>query len=138
MVTLIVGKKGAGKPKKLVDLANEATKNASGNVVVVEVKTKLTLDISHEARLISLEPYNVSGAEALYGFVAGICAGNYDVQEIFVDSVLHILGNDAELAAFVEKVETLAKMAETKVTFSVSMAEEELPEAVKSFATIVA
>ena len=60
MVTLIVGKKGAGKTKKLVDLANEATKNASGNVVVVEVKTKLTLDISHEARLISLEPYNVS------------------------------------------------------------------------------
>ena len=60
------------------------------------------------------------------------------MQEIFVDSVLHMLGNDAELAVFVEKIETLAKMAETKVTFSVSMAEEELPEAVKSFATIVA
>ncbi|MDD5953190.1 MAG: hypothetical protein PUC32_06035 [Oscillospiraceae bacterium] len=138
MVTLIVGKKGAGKTKKLVDAANAAAKSASGNVVVVEVKTKLTLDISHEARLITLQPYEVSGADALYGFVAGICAGNYDVQEIFVDSVLQILDNDSDLAPFIEKVDKLAKMAETKVTFSVSMAEEDLPESLKDLVTIVA
>lgn len=138
MVTLIVGKKGSGKTKKLIDAANAAVKTASGNVVVVEVKTKLTLDISHEARLISLEPYDVKGMDALYGFVSGICAGNYDVQEIFIDSVLRILDNDADLAAFIEKIEKLAKFAETKVTFSVSMAEEEIPESVKAIANIIA
>lgn len=138
MVTLIVGKKGAGKTKKLVDAANTAAKTASGNVVVVEVKTKLTLDISHEARLVTLAPYNVKGADELYGFIAGICAGNYDVQEIFVDSVLQTLGDDADFAAFVEKIETLAKFAETKVTMSVSMAEEEVPESVRALANIIA
>lgn len=138
MVTLIVGKKGSGKTKKLVDAANAATATASGSVVVVEPKTKLTLDIKHEARLISLEPYNVAGAEALYGFVAGICAGNYDVQEIFIDSVIRILNEGDDLAVFIEKIEKLAALAETKVTFSVSMAEEEIPEAVKAIVNIVA
>jgi hypothetical protein len=138
MVTLIVGKKGSGKTKKLVDAANAAAATASGSVVVIEPKTKLTLEIKHEARLISLEDYAVKGAEELYGFVAGICAGNYDVQEIFVDSVMRILNEGDDLTAFFGKIEKLANQAETKVTFSVSLAEEEIPEAAKALATVIA
>ncbi len=138
MVTLIVGKKGSGKTKKLVDAANAAAVTASGSVVVAEPKNKLTLDIKHEARLISLEPYSVKGADELYGFVAGICAGNYDVQEIFIDSVMRILNEGDDLAAFLEKIEKLANLAETKVTLSISLAEEEIPEAVKTIVNIVA
>ena len=92
MITLLTGKKGSGKTKKLIEMANEAVKNSNGNVVVVEKGLKLTYDISHAARLIDIDSYDVQGGKGLYGFLAGICAGNYDVTDIFVDSALKIAG----------------------------------------------
>ena len=136
MVTLIVGRKGSGKTKKLVDAANEAARTVSGNVVVVEPKEKLTREIAHEARLISLEPYNIQDADQLFGFLCGICASNYDIQEIFVDSVLRVIG-EASLSPFIDKIEKLAEYAETKITFSVSVAEEDVPEELQSRVEIV-
>ena len=138
MVTLIVGNKGSGKTKKLVDAANAAAKTVSGNVVVIEPKAKLMTEITHEARLIALADYDVCGADAMYGFLAGICAGNYDVQEIFVDSIMKVLGEDADLAAFVQKIDALAKKAETKVTLSVSMGEADIPAELKEIVNVIA
>ena len=138
MITLIVGKKGSGKTKKLVDAANTAVEKTDGNVVVIEKESKLTLEISHQARLIALDLYHVCGTEAFYGFLSGICAGNYDVKEIFVDSTLKIIGNDMEqFASFAEKVNTLASFAETKVTLSISASAEEIPASVKAIAELV-
>ena len=138
MITLIVGKKGSGKTKKLVDAANTAVEKTDGNVVVIEKESKLTLEISHQARLIALDPYHVCGTEAFYGFLSGICAGNYGVKEIFVDSTLKIIGNDMEqFASFAEKVNTLASFAEAKVTLSISASAEEIPASVKAIAELV-
>ena len=96
MITLIIGNKGSGKTKRLIQLANEAVEKSNGNVVVIEKGAKLTYDVSHKARLIDIEQYNVSGFDAFYGFLSGICAGNYDVTDIFVDSTLKITGRDFE------------------------------------------
>ena len=96
MITLLTGKKGSGKTKKLIDLANAAVEKSNGNVVVVEKGLKLTYDISHAARLIDIDAYDVQGGKGLYGFLAGICAGNYDVTDVFVDSTLKIAGTGAE------------------------------------------
>ena len=129
MVTLLVGKKGSGKTKKLIEHANEAVKNSNGNVVVIEKGLKLTYDISHQARLIDTEAYNIQGVDALFGFISGICAGNYDVTDMFVDSTLKIIGDDMNvLAAFIEKIDALSKQAEVKVTLSVSADEKDIPE----------
>ncbi len=68
MITLIIGKKGSGKTKKLIDAANNAIENTNGNVVVIEKESHLTLDISHQARLVALEPYGIHGCTAFYGF----------------------------------------------------------------------
>ena len=76
MVKLIVGKKGTGKTKKLISLANEAVENSNGNVVVIEKGAKLTYDVTHKARLIDTEQYSISGYEAFFGFLSGLCAGN--------------------------------------------------------------
>ena len=76
MITLIIGKKGSGKTKKLIDAANAAIEKTNGNVVVIEKEAHLTLDISHQARLVALEPYGITGCAAFYGFISGICAGN--------------------------------------------------------------
>lgn len=135
MITLIVGKKGTGKTKKLIQLVNDAVKTSSGNVVCIEKGAKLTYDIDHKARLVDIEQYSVSGFDALFGFLSGICAGNYDVTDIFVDSTLKITGDDLEqLAAFVQKLNTLAQLSETKITLSVSADRQDLPESINDIA----
>ena len=128
MVTLIIGKKGSGKTKKLINLAAEAVETSKGNVVVVEKGLKLTYDVSHKARLIDTEQYNIAGYDAFFGFLSGICAGNYDVTDVLVDSTLKIGGQDfTAFSEFIEKINTLATQSDTKFTFLVSADEKELP-----------
>ena len=128
MITLIIGNKGSGKTKRLIQLANEAVEKSNGNVVVIEKGAKLTYDVSHKARLIDIEQYNVSGFDAFYGFLSGICAGNYDVTDIFVDSTLKITGRDFEaLADFVAKANELASHSEVKIVMLISADARELP-----------
>ena len=136
MITLIIGKKGSGKTKKLIDAANNAIENTNGNVVVIEKESHLTLDISHQARLVALEPYGIHGCTAFYGFVSGICAGNYDVKEIFIDSTLKAV-DVQDLECFIKKLDKLAAFTETKITLSVSMDESELPAGVKDIVTCI-
>ena len=128
MVTLIIGKKGTGKTKKLINLAAEAVAASKGNVVVIEKGSKLTYDVSHKARLIDTEHYDITGNDALFGFLSGLCAGNYDVTDVLVDSTLKIGGQDfTAFAQFIEKVNSLATKTETKFTFLVSADEKEIP-----------
>ncbi len=124
MITLILGKKGSGKTKKLMDLCNVAVEQSKGNVVFIEKDNTLTYDLSHKARLVAAEDYGVKCFSCFYGFIAGMCAGNYDITDIFVDSTLKIGGDDLEkLADFVEK---LAKL-DTNITLSISADKADIP-----------
>lgn len=135
MITLIVGKKGSGKTKKLIENANQAIEKSNGNVVVIEKGLKLTYDISHQARLIDTDAYGIQGTDALCGFISGICAGNYDVTDIFVDSTLKIIGQDMKaFISFAEKMNALSTLADTKITLLVSLDATELPEEINSVA----
>ncbi|HAH78081.1 MAG TPA: hypothetical protein DCL64_01015, partial [Ruminococcaceae bacterium] len=135
---LIVGRKGTGKTKRLVEHANEAVEKSSGNVVVIEKGSNLTYDISHGARLINIESYGIQGADALGGFLCGICAGNYDVTDIFVDSTFKIIGQDMKvLTAFVEKMNRLSALADTKITLLISADQSALPEEIRKISVAV-
>lgn len=124
MITLILGRKGSGKTKKLMALCNAAVEQSKGNVVFIEKDNTLTYDLSHKARLVAAEDYGIKGFDALYGYIAGMCAGNYDITDIFVDSVLKIGGSDLEaLAGFVERLSKL----DAHIVMSVSAAKEEIP-----------
>lgn len=134
MITLLIGKKGSGKTKKLIELANAAVEASKGNVVVIEKGLKLTYDVSHQARLIDVDAYGIAGMDAMLGFVSGICAGNYDVTDILIDSTLKIIGKDmADLEGFVNKLQVLAQSANTKIVLSVSAAQEEIPDTLAQF-----
>ena len=124
MITLILGRKGSGKTKKLLAMCNAAIEKSNGNVVFIEKDNTLTYDISHKARLVAAEDYAIKGFDALYGYIAGMCAGNYDITDIFVDSVLKIGGSDT--AALVPFVEKLAKL-EANIVMSISADKAELP-----------
>lgn len=136
MITLIIGKKGSGKTKKLINLVNEAVERSNGNVVCLEKGLKLTYDINHNARLVDTDHYGVDGYDAFYGFVSGICAGNYDTTDILIDSTLTIGGkNMDEFAAFIDKLDKLTATSDVKIVLSVSADESEIPAAVQEKVT---
>ena len=138
MITLILGKKGSGKTKRLIDMCNAAAAATKGNVVFIEKDSTLTYDVSHKARLVVAEQYGIKGFDSFYGFIAGMCAGNYDITDIFADSTLKIGGKDMEaLAAFVEKLEALAKEAGPNVVLSVSADKSELPARLAELAQVI-
>ena len=85
MIKLIVGAKGSGKTKTMIDMINNATKTTSGNIVVIEKSMKLTTEINHAAPACwTPMKSDINGADMLYGFVAGVLAGNYDITELFM------------------------------------------------------
>ena len=134
MVTLITGSKGTGKTKQLIQLVNEAVETSDGNVVCVEQKQKLTYDVSSRVRLIAADDYAVAGYDAFYGFLCGICAGDHDITDIFVDATLRIGGREYQaLAAFLGKVSKLSAALDKRFLFTVSAPDEELPEEIFSF-----
>lgn len=131
MIKLIVGNKGSGKTKTLIQMVNDAVKHSKGDVICIEKGLKLTYDIDHKARLIDIEHYNVSGFDAFYGFLSGIFAGNYDITEIFVDATLKIGGRDLEaFADMVSKLKTLTAENGAIITFTVSCDKSEIPQAI--------
>jgi len=134
MIKLIVGNKGAGKTKTLINMANEAVKNSNGNVVVVEKGLKMTYDIDHAARLVDTDEYKVEGFAALYGFLAGLMAGNYDITDILVDATLKIGGQDKEeLASMIDRLAGLAQEHKVEMAFTISCDVEDLPETLKGY-----
>ena len=138
MITLILGKKGSGKTKRLIELCNQATQQSKGNVVFIEKNGVSIFDVSHQARLVVADDYGVKGFDAFYGFIAGMCAGNYDLTDIFVDSTLKIGGADLDqLADFAEKLGALSDKAETNVTLSISADKSEIPAKVLELAKVL-
>lgn len=135
MIKLIIGRKGSGKTKKLVDLVNDAATKSLGNVVCVEKGDTLTYSVTHKARLIDAESYGISGYGEYYGLVAGIKAGNHDITHIFGDATLRIGTRDyEELIAFLERV---SKLEDIEFTFTVSADESELPKKLFDIAEII-
>jgi len=132
MIKLITGKKGTGKTKILIEMINEATTSTKGNIVCIEKGAKLTYDIPHSVRLTDVEEYDINGYDAFYGFVAGMLAGNFDISEVYVDSILKIGGADFDaLGILIQKLDKVSK--NIKLTFTVSGDAKELPESVKAF-----
>ena len=110
MTKIIIGVKGTGKTKVLIDMINSALDSSDGSVVCIEKGDNLRLQVSHKCRLINSDEYMVEDAEALYGFIAGILASNHDVTDVFVDSALKIANNEiAKFDDFVKKVDELCR-----------------------------
>ena len=137
MITLILGKKGSGKTKRLIDMCNEAMAQSKGNVVFIEKDNTLTYNISHKVRLVAADEYAIRGFDSFYGLVAGMCAGNYDITDIFVDSTLKIGGDMAGLLPFVQKLKALSDKDDANIVLSVSADPAEVPAEVADFATLI-
>ena len=133
MLKLIIGVKGTGKTKTLIEMVNSAIDTSNGAVICIEKGDKLTHDITYKARLVDTNAYNISDATALYGFIAGILASNNDITDVFVDSALKICENDVvAFEAMLGKLNTIAD--KVNIVMTVSIAVEECPQGIKAYA----
>ena len=134
MLKLIVGVKGTGKTKTLINMANTALQNVKGCVVVIEKGTKLTHEIKNTARLVNTEEYGINDAHMLYGFVAGMYASNYDVSNVYIDSALKICDNNmGEFIKFVQTVDKMCAGHNVELVMTSSIPVEEIPEELKAY-----
>ena len=112
MVRVIMGKKGSGKTKQVIDMINAAVQSEHGNVVCIEKGNKLTFDIHYQIRLVEASQYDIATYPALKGFVSGLYAGNYDITHIFIDSLTKIIPSDASDRQVEDFLNWLAKFGE--------------------------
>ena len=134
MLKLIIGVKGTGKTKALINMVNTAVENSSGNVVCIEKGIGLRFDVKYSVRLINTNEYLIFDADALYGFIAGILASNHDVTDLFIDSALKIANNDiAGFETFLKEVDELANKLEVNVVITSSIPAEEASDLVKKY-----
>lgn len=134
MLKVIIGVKGTGKTKALINLVNESVEKSHGDVVCIEKGVKLRFDIKYRARLIDVNEYFVGDAQALYGFVAGILASNHDVTDLYIDSALKICNDDyAAFDKFIDELAAISEKIAINVVVTASMPAENASETIKKY-----
>ena len=134
MIRIMIGRKGSGKTKTLIDLVNTTVDTTDGAVVCIEKGDKLKYDIRYQCRLIDADRYLIADGQSLFGFVAGILASNHDVGEIFIDSVLKICQNDADgFDRFLNEIEKLVEEHGTNFFITSSIDPSEASETVRKY-----
>ena len=134
MIHVIMGLKGSGKTKKLIDSINETLANANGDVVCIEYGKKLTYDINYRVRLVDSKEYGINNLEMLKGFLSGLHAGNFDITNVYIDNLYKTIGTDrAQGEAFVLWCAEFAQVNNMNITITVSDDPEQASEAIKQY-----
>lgn len=132
MVQLIVGKKGKGKTKYLLDKVNSEVKNVAGNIVYLDKSTKHMFELNNKVRLIDVSDYDFGTSDEFVGFVCGIISQDHDLQQMYFDSFLKIAKlEDSSITSIVNKLEALSNKFKVDFILSVSYDKDELDESLK-------
>lgn len=133
MVQLIVGNKGKGKTKHLLEKVNLQVKETKGNIVYLDKSTKHMYELNNKVRLIDVSQYMITNHDEFVGFICGIVSQDHDLEQMFLDSFLKIAClESADITPVIEKLEKISQNYGIDFVLSVSMDESELPEALKS------
>ena len=135
MVSILMGLKGSGKTKRLVDMVREAVKEETGDVVCIERERKLTFDIPYQARLIDAGNYDIGSYEFLKGLICGVHAGNYDITHFFIDNFYKLVNdkNSDSLIHFIAWLEKFSASENITFVLSITSDPEFAPEAIKKY-----
>ncbi len=134
MIQVIMGLKGSGKTKKMIDAINEAVKSASGDVVCIEYGSQLTYDVSYRVRLVNSKEYGINNLDMLKGLISGLHAGNFDITNVYIDNLYKTIGSDrATGEAFILWCAEFAQTNNMNITITVSDDPSEVSDAVKAY-----
>jgi energy-coupling factor transporter ATP-binding protein EcfA2 len=133
MIQVVLGPKGSGKTKRLIDLANDALKVETGNIAFIDDDTRYMYDLRHEIRFINASEYSIKGADALYGMLCGILSVDFDISVIFIDPLLKLMKNDMDQVRILfERLDSLCKTCKFVIAYSGD--EEGAPEYIRHLA----
>ena len=135
MVRVIMGVKGTGKTKQMIELINSAVHSENGNVVCIERGNKLTYDIHSKIRLVESSHYDMNSFDFLKGFISGLYAGNYDITHVFIDSLTKIVEGepDLETEKFLDWLNNFGEKHNIKFTITISDDASLAPEGIKKY-----
>ncbi len=134
MIHVIMGLKGSGKTKKLIDSIHEAEKVASGAVVCIEYGKKLTYDLTYRVRLVDSKEYGICSPEMLKGFLSGLHARNFDISHVYIDNLYKTIGTDrAAGEEFITWCAAFAEANNMEITVTVSDDPALASDAIKAF-----
>lgn len=137
MVQLIVGRKGKGKTKQLLDKVNSEIKEISGSIVYLDKSTQHMYELNNKVRLIDVSQYMIENSSEFLGFVCGIISQDHDLEQMYFDSFLKISALDGQdIVPAVEKLDKISKAFGIDFILSISVDEEELPESLKDKITV--
>ena len=132
MVELIVGKKGKGKTKVLLDRVNGAVKEANGSIVCLDKSTKHMYELNNKVRLIDVSSYPLKNADELVGFICGIISQDHDLEQIYLDSFLKVSKlEDADVTDTLDQLDKIGEKYGISIVVSISLDKEEIPEALQ-------
>ena len=130
MVQLIVGKKGKGKTKQLLDKVNGAIKAAEGNIVYLDKSSKHMYELNNKVRLINVTTYPIKNADEFVGFICGIISQDHDLEQIYLDSFLRIANLEgADVTSTLQQLDDIGNAFKVSIIISISLDKEEIPEA---------
>ncbi len=132
MVKLIIGNKGDGKTKHLLDRANNQIKTASGNIVYLDKSTKHMHELNNKVRLINVKDYPLKNSDEFIGFICGIISQDYDLEQMYLDSFLkiaHLEGKD--LSDTLTQLNQISEQFKVDLCISISVEEKDLPDFAK-------
>lgn len=130
MVKLIIGQTGTGKTKTMIDKVNQTAKDTKGVVVCIERGNKLRFDVCNAVRLIDTTEFDIRGFQVVRGFITGLYAGNFDITDIFIDSLHKVadISDVSELEKFMHWTQDFHKQSGIDFTISVGVAEDKLTD----------
>lgn len=133
MVQLIVGNKGKGKTKHLLDKVNAKVKEVSGNIVYLDKSTKHMYELNNKVRLINVSDYLVTNSDEFVGFLLGIISQDHDLEQVYLDSFLNIACLDGgDVDSTIAKLDTISEKYHVDFVISISVDESELSDELKS------
>lgn len=134
MVKLILGEKGSGKTKWLIDSANKDMKEGNGNIAFIDVDDNHIFSLNYNVRLINAMEFNILNVESFYGFLCGLIGMDYDVEKIYVDSIYKIMKLDIpDLERLIKKLTTICAKFETEFFINVDYTMEQIPEHLREY-----
>ncbi len=134
MINLVVGKKGSGKTKTMLDAISQAVETENGNVIFVCNSKRHMLEVTHAARLVDVSGADTESFRLFKSFIMGMLSQNYDISHIFIDSLFKIVPDDKDgLADFITKLEAISEESNVKFTICISADKSELPDSIHKY-----
>ena len=134
MISVIMGLKGSGKTKQLINAIQDAVATEAGDIVCIEYGKKLTYDVNYKVRLVDSEEYGIKNVDMLKGLISGLHAGNFDITHVYIDNLYKTIGTDrANGEAFVAWCAAFAEANNMNITITISDDPANASEEIKKY-----